>query len=39
MSFDYFRVDDIQAIYADQTERYCGGEGEGGGGGIKIPAS
>jgi hypothetical protein len=35
------RVDDILAIYADQIERYCGGEGEGEGEGegIKIPAS
>ena len=27
MSFDYIRADDIQAIYADQIERYGGGEG------------
>ena len=27
MSFDYIRVDDILAIYADQIERYGGGEG------------
>ena len=27
MSFDYIRADDILAIYADQIERYGGGEG------------
>ncbi len=27
MSFDYIRVDDILAIYADQIERYGGGNG------------